>query len=113
MGIFSSKEQDAIDQINKINRRIKVIREMMRQSPNDQLTRSNVNDAALVLKECAECWNKYEGYISRMTFMQKTLFKGQIVDCWNGEKVGVSTWEMYYKNVFHVIVEEIRRLSNH
>ena len=111
MGIFSSKEQDAIEQIEKINRRIKTIREMMRQSPNDQLTRTNINDAALLLNECATFWSKYERYISQMTFMQKTLFKGKVVDCWNGEKVGVLTWESYFKNVFSALTGEVRRLS--
>ena len=56
MGIFSSKEQDAIEQIEKINRRIKTIREMMRQSPDDQFTRYNIRDAALLLNECTTFW---------------------------------------------------------
>ncbi len=111
MGLFSSKEQDAIEQIEKINRRIKTIREMMRQSPNDQLTHANINDAALLLNECATFWRKYENYVSRMDFMQKTLFKGQVVDCWNGERVGVFTWETYFKNIFSALTGEVRRLS--
>lgn len=111
MGLFSSNEQDAIEQIEKINRRIKTIREMMRQSPNDQLTHANINDVALLLNECAKYWKRYQSYISRMTYMQKTLFMGQVVDCWNGESVCVCTWETYYKNLFSVLVGEIRRLS--
>lgn len=111
MGLFSSKEQNAIEQIEKINRRIKTIREMMRQSPNDQLTYANIKDAALLLNECATFWRKYESYVSCMDYMQKTLFKGQIVDCWNGEQVGVITWELYFKNVFSALTAEIRRLS--
>lgn len=111
MGIFSSKEEDAVEQIEKINRRIKTIREMMRQSPNDQLTRSNANDAALLLQECSNFWRKYEGYVSRMDYMQKTLFLGRTVECWNGEQVGTNTWETYFKNVFSVLTGEIRRLS--
>lgn len=111
MGLFSSKEQDAIEQIEKINRRIKTIREMMRQSPSDQLTRDNINDAALLLNECVSFWHKYESYVSRMDYMQKTLFKGQIVDCWNGERIGILTWENYFKNVFSALTAEVRRLS--
>lgn len=111
MGLFSSKEQDAIEQIEKINRRIKTIREMMRKSPNDQLTRDNIHDAALLLNECTNFWRKYENYVSQMNFMQKTLFMGQTVDCWNGERVGVYTWEVYYKNVFSALAGEVRRLS--
>lgn len=111
MGIFSSKEQDALEQIEKINRRIKTIREMMRQSPNDQLTYSNINDAALLLNECATFWRKYESCVSRMDFMQKTLFQGQLVDCWNGERIGIVTWESYFKNVFSALTGEVRRLS--
>jgi len=111
MGIFSSKEQDAIEQIEKINRRIKIIREMMRQSPNDQLTHANINDAALLLNECASFWKKYENNVAHMNFMQKTLFMGQIVDCWNGERIAVNTWETYFKNVFSAFIGEVRRLS--
>lgn len=111
MGLFSSKEQDAIELIEKINRRIKTIREMMRQSPNDQLTYANINDAALLLNECVSFWRKYEGYVSRMDYMQKTLFKGQIVECWNGEQIGVNTWEQYFQNIFSALTAEIRRLS--
>lgn len=111
MGFFSSKEQDAIEQIEKINRRIKTIREMMRQSPDDMLTRANINDAALLLNESMTFWKKYEKYVSSMNFMQKTLFLGKSVDCWNGEKVAVLTWETYYKNIFSALTNEVRRLS--
>lgn len=111
MGLFSSKEQDAIEQIEKINRRVKTIREMMRQSPDDQLTRNNIHDAALLLQECSTYWQKYQGYVSKMGFMQKTLFMGSTVECWNGENVGVFTWETYFKNVFSALTNEVRRLS--
>ena len=111
MGIFSSKEQIAIEQIEKINRRIKTIREMMRHSPNDQLTHANINDAALLLNESATFWRKYESTVSSMNYMQKTLFMGKVVDCWNGERIGVNTWETYFKNVFSALVGEVRRLS--
>ena len=111
MGLFSSKEQDAIEQIEKINRRIKTIREMMRQSPDDQLTRYNIHDTALLLNECAAFWKKYQSYTSQMNFMQKTLFMGATVECWNGETVGVNTWETYFKNIFSALTGEVRRLS--
>ena len=111
MGLFSSKDQYAIEQIEKINRRIKTIREMMRQSPDDQLTHSNIHDAALLLNECSTFWKKYQSCVSKMNFMQKTLFMGKMVECWNGENVGVFTWETYYKNTFSALVGEVRRLS--
>ncbi len=111
MGLFSSNEQNAIEQIEKINRRIKTIREMMRQSPNDQLTRYNIHDAALLLNECATFWKKYQSYVDKMDFMQKTLFMGNTVECWNGENIGVFTWEMYFKNIFSALTNEVRRLS--
>jgi len=111
MGLFSSKEENAVEQIEKINRRIKTIREMMRQSPNDQLTHNNIHDAALLLNECTTFWKKYENYKSSMDFMQKTLFMGKIVDCWNGERVGINTWEIYFKNVISSLIGEVRRLS--
>lgn len=111
MGIFSSKEEKAIEQIEKINRRIKIIREMMRQSPDDQLTHDNIHEAALLLNECVSFWKNYESYTSRMDFMQKTLFQGKVVDCWNGEQVGVLTWEIYFKNIFSALIREVRRLT--
>lgn len=111
MGLFSNNEQDAIEQIEKINRRIKTIREMMRQSPDDQLTRDNIHDAALLLNECSTFWQKYQSYVSKMNFMQKTLFMGKTVDCWNGETIGIFTWETYFKNVFSALTGEVRRLS--
>ena len=43
--------------------------------------------------------------------MQKPLFMGQTVDCWNGERIGVFTWETYFKNVFSALTGEVRRLS--
>lgn len=111
MGIISSKEQNAIEQIEKINRRIKIIREMMRQSPDDQLRRDNIRDAALLLNECAAFWKKYESYTSRMDFMQKTIFQGKAVECWNGERIGIFTWETYFKNIFSALTGEVQRLS--
>lgn len=111
MGLFSNKEQDAIEQIGKINRRIKTIREMMRQSPNDQLTQYNIHDAAILLSECSAFWQKYQDYVANMNFMQKTLFMGRSVECWNGENVGVLTWETYFKNVFSALMGEVRRLT--
>lgn len=111
MGIFSSKEDDAVVQIEKINRRIKTIREMMRQSPSDQLTRDNIHDAALLLNECSNFWQKYQSYLNKMDFMQKTLFMGRTVECWNGTYVGITTWESYFKNVFSALTGEVRRLT--
>jgi hypothetical protein len=111
MGIFSSKESDAIKQIDKINRRLSTIREMMRQSPDDRLTRSNIQDAALILCECEKIWNRYQMYLHQMDFMQKQLFMGATVRCWNGKQVGVFLWEQYFKEVFSALTNEVRRLG--
>lgn len=111
MGIFSSKEDKAIEQIQKINRRIKMIREMMRQSPDGRLTRYNIRDAALILDECGTFWNKYQSYTNQMDYMQKQLFMGATVECWNGERIGVFLWEQYFHDAFLGLAAEVHRLS--
>ena len=111
MGLFSSKEDDAVKQIESINRNIKAVRELMRKSPTDQLTRDTISEAAPMILSCATYWERYKSITSQMNFMQRGLFLGRTVPCWNGEHIGVSRWEDYITNFYPALANEINRLS--
>lgn len=107
MFLFSSKEDEAVAQIGKINRRIKTIREIIRMS-GDKIVPSNALDIAKIIQECGSFYNKYDRIKKEMNYMQCTLFLGRTVDVWNGEKVGVLQWEEYFMNTVHSITNGIR-----
>lgn len=111
MGLFSNKEDKAVKQIENINRNIKAVRELMRKTPTDQLTRETISEATPMILSCATYWERYKAIISQMNFMQRGLFLGRTVPCWNGENVGVSRWEDYFKSLYPALSNEIRRLS--
>ena len=110
MSLFSSNEDNAIKEIERINSMMKEIRELIRKT-GDRFTEINANSGILILNSCAEHYKKYEGIKSKMDFMQRTLFYGITIECWNGEKVGIIQWEQYFKSTFSCLITAVKTLS--
>lgn len=107
MGIFSSKEDDAVEQIEKINRRMKTIREIIRRT-GDNIVPANALEIAKIIQECGTFYDKYNRIKNGMDYMQGVLFLGRTVNAWNGEKVGVLLWEEYFVNTVHMLTNSIK-----
>lgn len=39
--------------------------------------------------------------------MDRTLMMGAMVDVWNGEHVGVFTWEFYFRNTMEYLYQNL------
>lgn len=114
MGLFSfmrSPEEYAKEEIMKVNELIQKIRDIIRYT-GDEIMPSNMNDCAILLNKSLEHYKKYERYVAQMDMMNRVLFQGDTVICWNGERVGILVWEQYYKNVFSVLVSRIKQLDS-
>lgn len=80
MGLFCTNEQDAQKEIRRNNSRIKEIREIIRQT-GDEVTNYNASRVMMILGKCIVDYRSYKRVISRMDFMQQTLFYGTTVEC--------------------------------
>ncbi len=109
MNIFSSNEDKAVELIDKINLRVKQIRELMRNSPNDRLTYVTAPTAKVLFREIENYWREYKSIVSSMNFMQSTLFMGRRVDCWNGEYLGVFGWQEYFSDIHRALTIELSK----
>lgn len=109
MNIFSSNEDKAVELIDKINLRIKQIRELMRSSSEDRLTYLTAPAAKVLFREAENYWRDYKRYVSTMNSMQSTLFMGRTVDCWNGERIGVFMWQEYFSDVYRALSIELSK----
>jgi hypothetical protein len=110
MGIFSSYEDDAIREINKINSKMQAIRKLL-VLYGDSINRNNVHEIKDLITSCADCAKKYERYKEKMDSFELTMFYGAKVMCWNGETVTTFQWEQYFENIFNAIVNNIKAIS--
>lgn len=110
MGWFSVSEDDAIQEIEKINAGMRVIRETIRIT-GDEVVNSNKVEVAVQLQECINHYKKYENIVSRLGSMERTLFYGASVPVWNGETVSPLQWEQYFKNIVHMFTNRFRTLG--
>ena len=107
MGWFShDTEDDAIKQISKINVEMRAISSLIHLNYNmiDGRNRDKIRSHVNTLISLA---NKYEKIKSNLSQMDQMLLMGATVDVWNGERVGIYTWEVYFSNTMKQLAIDI------
>lgn len=110
MDFFSSYEEKAIREINKINSKMQEIRTQL-VLYGDCINSHNIEKIKELICSCSDSAKKYEQYKVKMDQVQLIMFHGATVMCWNGEQVTTLQWEQYFQNIFCAIVDEIKRKS--
>jgi hypothetical protein len=99
MGLFSKDtEEDAVKQIDNINAEMRAINAAI-HSCNNQVCSYNRNDITSHLKNAENYARKYDRIKNGLQQYEQIMLMGRTVSVWNGESVGVFTWETYYRNV--------------
>lgn len=107
MGWFSpDTEADAINQIQKINIEMRAISALIHLNYNtiDGRNRKKVREH---YNNILFYGRKYDRIKARLSEIDRAMLMGASVDVWNGERVGVFTWEMYLRNVLEYLSNEI------
>ena len=105
---FSEKEKEAFDIIEKINRRMKIIRYLI-VNYGDSINATNGSSIAAIFVECRDLYAKYQKYIFKnLMDYERGMFRGATVDCWNGEQTGVIMWETYFENMDRAMTPELK-----
>lgn len=99
MGLFSrDTEDDAVKQIENINSEIRAISAAI-HSCNNHVCSYNRNDIISHLMNAEKYAGKYDRIKRGLQQYERAMLMGRTVPVWNGESVGVFTWETYYRNV--------------
>ena len=107
MGFFSKDtEADALKQIEKINREMRKISASVHLNYNmiDGRNRSEIRQHYNIIVGYAQ---KYDRIKANLSEMERIMLMGATVDVWNGERVGVFTWETYLKNTLKRLNQDI------
>lgn len=99
-------EDDAIEQINNINRKIRAISAQFHLAGGDAAA-ANKDIIIKHIQSIIQYSKKYDEIKKSFSSMDYTLFLGATVDVWNGEQVGVIKWEYYFETTmdyfYHVL----------
>ena len=109
MGLFSSNEEDAIREINKINSKMQEIRTQL-VLYGDSINSNNVHKIKDLISSCENYARNYDRIKSKMSEFEISMFYGARVNCWNGEVVGPLQWEQYFRNIHNAIVDNIKSI---
>ena len=107
MGFFSKDtEADALKQIEKINREMREISALIHLNYNmiDGRNRSKIKLHYNIIVGYA---HKYDRIKANLSEMDRVMLMGATVDVWNGERVGVFTWETYLRNTLNQLHNDI------
>lgn len=72
MDLFSKKEDKAVNEIEKVNAGMTLIRETIRNT-GDEIVESNSLRVAQILNDCISHFQKYKSYLNGMNGMQQSL----------------------------------------
>lgn len=107
MGFFSpDTEADALRLVDKINTQMRAINASMHlnynmiDGRNRSVCRNHFNDIISLVK-------KYERIKNNLSEYDRAMMMGATVDVWNGERVGLFTWEHYLSNVLQRLNQDI------
>ncbi len=90
--------EDALKQIEKMNSEIRAISALIHLNYN-LIDGRNKDKIRSHLANAIRHADKYEKIKRNLSEMDKIMLLGDSVDVWNGERVGVPIWEMYFRNV--------------
>lgn len=101
MGFFSQyTEADAFKQIENVNSGMRAINAIIHSS-GGHIGYGNRTAIRPYFNEVVRHLKKYEKVKNNLNEMDRMLMLGAIVDVWNGERVGLLTWEQYIRNVLN------------
>lgn len=101
MGFFSrDTEADALRQVEKVNSEMRAINAIIHGS-GGHIGYGNRTAIKPHFISIIQYVRKYEKIKNNLNEMDRMLMLGAIVDVWNGERVGLLTWEQYIRNVLH------------
>ena len=107
MGWFSQDtEADALKQIEKINVELRAISALIHLNYN-MIDGRNRNKVISHYNNIISQGRKYDRIKANLSEMDRIMLMGATVDVWNGERVGVLTWEMYFRNVMEQLTNDI------
>ena len=107
MGFFSKDtETDALKQIEKINREMREISALVHLNYN-MIDGRNRNKIKLHYNVIIGYSHKYDRIKANLSEMDRVMLMGATVDVWNGERVGVFTWETYLRNTLNQLNHDI------
>lgn len=98
MGLFTKDTtKDALKLIEKINQEMRAISASVHLNYNmiDGRNRSKVKSHYNII---AYHIHKYERIKNNLSIYENVELNASIVTVWNGERVGVPTWELYLSN---------------
>lgn len=99
MGFFSpDTEADALKQIEKINSEMRAISALIHLNYN-MIDGRNRTQIKLHLTNAFRYAAKYDRIKRNLPDLDRMMLMGATVNVWNGERVGVFTWEIYFENV--------------
>ena len=107
MGWFSQDtEADALKQIEKINVEMRAISALIHLNYN-MIDGRNRNKVISHCNNIISQGRNYDRIKANLSEMDRMMLMGATVDVWNGERVGVLTWEMYFRNVMKQLTNDI------
>lgn len=109
MGFFTpDTEEDALKKINEINIEMRAISALLHRN-NDMIDSRNRSQIKTHYNNIIRYGTKYDRIKANLSEMDRTLLMGAPVDVWNGERVGVFTWEVYFRNVMQSLTNDLNR----
>lgn len=107
MGLFSpDTEADALKQIEKINAEMRAISALIHLN-YDMIDGRNRNKIRTHFCNIVRYGKKYDKIKQNLSEMDRTLMMGAMVNVWNGEHVGVFTWEFYFRNTMEYLYQNL------
>ena len=107
MGLFSrDTEDDALKQIEKINREMREISASIHLN-YDQIDGRNRSKIRNNYNNIVSYYRKYNHIKSNLMDYERGMLLGATVSVWNGETVGVIMWETYLEDTMHRLYQEI------
>lgn len=107
MGFFSKDtEADALKQIEKINTEMRAISALVHLNYN-MIDGRNRNQIKSHFNNIVRYGNKYDRIKQNLSEMDRIMLMGATVNVWNGERVGVFTWETYFRNVTTKLYDDL------
>ena len=107
MGFFTrDTEDDALKQIEKINREMREISASIHLN-FDQIDGRNRSKILKNYNNIISYYKKYNSIKSNLTEFERGMLLGATVSVWNGESVGVILWETYLENTLSSLYQEI------
>ena len=107
MGFFTpDTKEDALKQIERINQEMRAISASIHLNYN-QIDGRNRSEVSSHYNNVIRYSSKYNRIKNNLSFYDKVALEATRVNAWNGEVVGVFTWEVYLNNVMDKLCHDI------